>query len=283
MLNKELQQRKAKAFRELHWNKSLLILPNVWDPLGASLLEDLGYSAAATASASIAYTHGVPDGENIKFSELLVLLKNITRSVNIPVTADVESGYAETEDELRENIKQVLEAGVVGINIEDYDLKNKMLFPVDPHCRRLQIVRDTAEGMGIPLFINARIDVYLKGTQWVTAEEKYEETVKRGKAYLQAGADGIYPITMNKEPDIARLVAALSCPVNILAIPGIPDLKALGKIGVARLSLGPGFLKVAIRAMKEAARQLMNGEGLSGVTENEISNDYLKKLVSRVG
>jgi 2-methylisocitrate lyase-like PEP mutase family enzyme len=283
MLNIVAQQRKAKIFRDLHFNKSLLVLPNIWDPLGAALLEDLGYPAIATASASIAYTHGVADGENIKFSDLLILIKKITDSVSVPVTADIESGYAHKDEELQENIKRVLEAGVVGINIEDYDLKNKALFPVEIQCKRLQLVRQAAEKMGIPLFINARTDVYIKGTQWVSNEEKCEETSKRGKAYLEAGADGIYPITMNKKQDIAQLVSALSAPVNILAIPGIPDLKTLKEMGVARLSLGPGFLKVAIRAMKQAALQLKNGEGLSGVTENELSNDYLKKLVSRSG
>ncbi|HEY4154070.1 MAG TPA: isocitrate lyase/phosphoenolpyruvate mutase family protein, partial [Puia sp.] len=98
MLNIESQQSKARAFRDLHSGKSLLILPNIWDPLGAALLEDLGYPAIATASASIAYTHGMQDGENNKFGDLLLLLKKISASVSVPVTADIESGYAGTED-----------------------------------------------------------------------------------------------------------------------------------------------------------------------------------------
>jgi 2-methylisocitrate lyase-like PEP mutase family enzyme len=134
--------------------------------------------------------------------------------------------------------------------------------------------------MGIPLFINARTDVYIRGTNSVTREEKWKETRARGKAYLEAGADGIYPITLTDKEDIGNLVSALACPINILAIPGIPDLKTLAALGVARLSLGPGFLKIAIRAMKQAALELRNGEGLRSVTENEISSDYLKKLVS---
>src|SRR5665213_2899226 len=274
---------KAKTFRDLHAGKSLLILPNVWDPLGAALLEELGYPAVATASASIAYTHGVADGENLKLSDLLILRKKIVAAVHIPVTADIESGYAHSEEELRENINQILEAGIVGVNIEDYDLKNKMLYPVEVQCKRLRTVRRTAEAAGIPLYINARTDVYVKGTEWVSAGKKWEETRNRGMAYLKAGADGIYPITMNREQDIKKLVTALSCPVNILAIPGIPDLKRLTQIGVARLSTGPGFLKIAVRAMKRAALQLLNGEGLTTITENEITSEYLKKLVSHAG
>jgi 2-methylisocitrate lyase-like PEP mutase family enzyme len=280
---KESQINKAKTFRDLHSGKSLLILPNVWDPLGAALLEELGYPAVATASASISYTHGVADGENLKFSDLLILLKKIAAAVHIPVTADIESGYAHSVEELRENIDQILEAGIAGVNIEDYDLKNKTLYPVEVQCRRLRAVRERAEAAGIPLYINARTDVYVKGTEWLSAGEKWEETRNRGMAYLEAGADGIYPITMNREEDIEKLVTALSCPVNILAIPGIPDFKRLTQMGVARLSTGPGFLKIAVCAMKQAALQLLNGEGLTTITDNEITSEYLKRLVSHAG
>ena len=280
MTKNELLHRKAKEFHDLHFGESLLILPNIWDPLGAAMLEELGYPALATASASIAYTHGMPDGENIRFSELIGLLTKIALSVNIPVTADIESGYANNREELQENIRMVLKAGVVGINIEDYDLINRKLFPIDVHCKRIKIVRETAEAMGLPLFINARTDVYIRGTGLNGSREKWNETVKRGKAYLDAGADGFYPITMTDKNEIATLVAEIPGPVNILAIPDIPDIKALKEMGVARLSLGPGFLKTALRAMKHAAMQLKNGEGLSEVTDNEISSDYLKKLVT---
>lgn len=280
MMKNEAFQRKAKAFHDLHFGESILILPNIWDPLGAAMLEELGYPALATASASIAYTHGMPDGENIRFSELISLLTKIALSVNIPVTADIESGYANNREELQENIRLLLKSGVVGINMEDYDLINRKLFPIDVHCKRLKIVRETAEAMGLPLFINARTDVYIKGTGLNGSKEKWDETVKRGKAYLEAGADGFYPITMTDKDEIATIVAEIPGPVNILAIPGIPDIKTLKEIGVARLSLGPGFLKTALRAMKQAAVQLKNGEGLSAITDNEISSDYLKKLVT---
>jgi 2-methylisocitrate lyase-like PEP mutase family enzyme len=280
MLKNEALQRKTKIFRELHFGETLLILPNIWDPLGAAMLEELGYPAIATASASIAYTHGMPDGENIRFSELTGILTKIVLSVNIPVTADIESGYANNRMELQENIRQIIQTGVVGINIEDYDLIHRKLFPVDVHCKRLRIVRETAETMGVPLFINARTDVFVKGTEWKTTEEKLEEAVKRGKAYLDAGADGFYPIMLAGQTEIASLVTEVPGPVNILAGPGIPDIRTLREIGVARLSLGPGFLKTAIRAMKHAAVGLKNGEGLSAITDNEISSDYLKKLVT---
>ena len=119
------QQEKAKQFHNLHHAGKLLIFPNVWDCLGAILLESLSYPAIATASASVAFANGLDDGENISFDALLTILKKIVTSVNIPVSADIESGYAENEIQLGENIKRLIETGIVGINIEDTDKKNK--------------------------------------------------------------------------------------------------------------------------------------------------------------
>lgn len=135
--------------------------------------------------------------------------------------------------------------------------------------------------MGISLFINARTDVYIHGNEFEIAEAKLEETIKRGLAYKNAGADCFYPIVMRREQDIKKTVEQLQMPVNILTIPGIPDLNILNQIGVARVSLGPSFLKIAIKAMKELAIKLSKFEGLSEITENEITSDYLKNLVAQ--
>mgnify|MGYP003399648848 CR=1 FL=1 len=110
---------KAELLSSLHYNEKILVLPNIWDPLGAMLLEKLGYPAAATASASIAWSNGYKDGENISFNELVLILKKITCSVKIPVTADIESGYASNLFQLEENVKRLIDAGISGINIED--------------------------------------------------------------------------------------------------------------------------------------------------------------------
>ena len=271
---------KAQLFRELHHSGTMLVLPNIWDPLGAALLEDAGYPAIATASASVAFTHGYDDGEIMPFDEMLGLLKRITYSVQIPVTADIESGYADTVAKLEENIKRLIETGIVGINIEDYDPQSKTLFSLESQTRRISLIRNVSKEMGIPLFINARTDIYIKGGG-LSKEQQFEETVKRGKAYLLAGADGFYPIAMKEEEEIRRLVTVLSCPVNILTMPGIPPLKMLRDAGVARVSLGPSFLKIAIRSLKAVAQKLQQGEGLEEITSNEITTDYLKRLVTR--
>lgn len=276
-----IQQKKAQLLHELHHNGKMLVLPNVWDTLGAALLESLDYPAVATASAAIAFANGYTDGEKIPFNELLKVLDKIVKHVNVPVTADIESGYGHSDDELQRNIERILEAGVVGINIEDTNKQSDRLFSVEAQSRRISLIRKVSDAREIPLFINARSDVYIRGNEFVDEEEKFEEALKRGKAYINAGADCFFPILMKRNQDIRELISALRSPVNILALPGVPDLKTLNEMGVARVSLGPGLLKIAIRAMKQSALRLKNYEGMDEITGNEITSDYLVNLLTK--
>jgi len=281
MTNNKIQQTKALLFHELHHSGKMLVLPNIWDPLGAALIESLAYPAIATASASIAFTNGYIDGENIPFSEVLIQLSKIVKGVNIPVTADIESGYANTDAKLQKNMKMIINTGIVGINIEDTNKQSGNLYTIERQCQRIRLIRKVSEDMGIQLFINARIDVYIKGNTFVTEEEKFEETIKRGEAYVNAGADCIFPILMKQKHEIRNLISVLKCPVNILALPGVPDLESLNEIGVARVSLGPGFLKIAIKSMKQLAEKLKNYEGLDEILGNEITSNYLVNLITK--
>jgi len=273
------QKEKAERLRKLHHADKMLVLPNIWDALGALLLESLDYPAIATASAAIAYANGYNDGEKIPFTELLLLLKKITAIVEIPVTADIECGYADNDFQLQENIKALIDVGIVGINIEDTDNKTNILLPIEMQCNKIRIIRKVADEMNIPLFINARTDVYLHENNF--ANEKFDEIIKRGMAYKEAGANGFFPITLTNEIEIKEIIEQINLPLNVLTISGIPDLKTLSELGVARVSLGPSFLKIAIRAMKQLAIQLKNGEGLSSIIGNEIISDYLKNLVNK--
>jgi len=275
------QQEKAKRFYDLHHSGKLLILPNIWDCLGANLLESLNYPAIATASASVAFTNGFDDGQNISFDSVLAILEKIVGSVNIPVSADIESGFAETDTELEQNIKQLLATGIVGINIEDTDKQTNSIVPIENQCERIKLIKKVSEEIGVSLFINARADVYLRGKNFDTPESKFEEALRRGRAYKAAGADCFYPIAMTREEDIKRMVEQLQMPVNVITIPGIPGLNVLNELGVARVSLGPSFLKIAIKAMKNLALKLQNFDGLSDITENEITSVFLKDLVNK--
>jgi 2-methylisocitrate lyase-like PEP mutase family enzyme len=270
---------KGDRLKQLHHNDKLLVLPNIWDPLGALLLESMGYAAVATASASIAFSNGYPDGEKIPFADLLSILQRIVRQVEIPVTADIESGYAKDNHTLSENIKKLIDTGIAGINIEDSSHDDDSLNPVEVQCEKISLVRHTALAMGAPLFINARTDVYLKGSH-LSAKEKLDDAIRRGKAYKDAGADGFYPIFLKTKDDMEAVVKAVALPVNILLLPGIPDFETLQKTGVARLSLGPGFLKIAVNAMKNTAEKLLQYDGMDEMKENPVTTAYVNSLIN---
>jgi len=272
---------KANIFHRLHHSGKLLILPNIWDPLGAPLLENLGYQAVATASAAVAFSEGYDDGEKIPIAKVFDNLKRITSSVDIPVTTDFESGYADEEPDLYQNIKALLQTGVVGINIEDTSKKTRALLPIETQCNKIRIIKKAAADAGMSLFVNARTDVVLNPKLFTTEESRIEEIIKRGKAYKDAGADCFFPIALKDKSQIEALIAVIEMPVNLIAIPGIPPLDELERIGVARLSLGPSFLKIAIKSMKDLATQLKDFDGLKAILENDVTTDYLKRLVNK--
>ena len=269
---------KAITFKNLHHNGKLLVLPNVWDPLSALLLESLGYKALATASASIAYSNGYRDGEHIPFKDVILILEKIVNSVNIPVSADIEGGYARNNSDLEENIKRLIDTGIAGINFEDSLYDQAGLTPEKEQCQKITLIRKVADQNNSKLFINARSDVYLKCGN-LTEEEKIEEIIRRGIAYKDAGADGFYPMILKDKLKIERVITEVNLPTNILLLPGIPDFDELQKMKLARLSLGPGFLKIAIKAMKDLGEKLLNYEGMEEVKNNPVTGDYLNSLI----
>jgi 2-methylisocitrate lyase-like PEP mutase family enzyme len=278
MENNDTQQAKAIAFKALHHSGEMLIIPNIWDPLGARLLESLGYPAIATASASVALTNGYDDGEQIPLHDALTRITEITRIVKVPVSADFESGYAGNDVQLQRNVELLLQTGVVGLNFEDFNMRTGELYPVDVQCKRIKVIRKVADAAGVPLFINARTDVYLRANLY-PQDKKLDETMSRGMAYLDAGGDCFFPPGMKDKDELSKLIHALKSPLNIIAVPGIPDFKTMEEIGVARLSLGPGYLKIAIKAMKDLALKLKGHDGLTDVLQNDVTSDHLKKLV----
>lgn len=281
MHTKYTQQEKAIRFHELHTEGNFLLMPNIWDVLGAKLLENLDHPAIATASASIAFTNGYPDGECIPFNDTVPILTRIANSVNIPVTADIESGYSEDTTEFKNNIKLLIKTGIVGINIEDTKHTTKSIFTIENQYKRIKLIRAIADDLELPLFINARTDVLLYDEMFPTDELKHKELLQRGIAYKEAGANGFFPIALRDKDVIQKLVSQLKLPINLLAIAGIPDFKTLKEIGVTRVSLGPAFLKIAIKAMKTLSTELKYLDGLSTITENEITTDYLKTLINQ--
>lgn len=268
---------RAQLLSKLHRSDKLLILPNIWDPLGAALLENIGYPAVATGSMSVAVSGGYADGENMPFEEVLAVLKKIVNRVKVPVTADIESGYSLTSEGLASNIRQLISTGIAGINVEDSHSKTDELLPIAVQQERIGLIRATADKLDIPIFINARTDSFMK--TGLTPEQQWEETLNRAKAYIEAGADGIFPIFLKETDLIQKLVKIIPAPVNILARSGTPALKTLKEAGVARVSFGPSFMKAVLQKMKELAEAIQKGEGHDRVTGDMVTGDFLNGLV----
>ncbi|HEY5369545.1 MAG TPA: isocitrate lyase/phosphoenolpyruvate mutase family protein [Hanamia sp.] len=276
MLQENIQPEKGKILYDLHYNSKLLILPNIWEVSGAAMLEDIGYPAVATSSSAVALSNGYDDGEKIPFKDLLHILDRIVRSVNIPVTADVESGFAKNNITLAENMKKLINTGIAGINFEDSHHNEQKLIPIDEQCEKISLIKKVSLEMGASLFINARTDSYIKANH-LSKEEKLSETIKRGKAYKQAGADCLYPILLKDKKDVETIIKEVGLPVNILLSEGVPGFNELKEMGLTRLSLGGNFMKFIINAMKNVTQKLLNHEGMEEITNNSVTTDYLNK------
>ncbi|MFB9677307.1 isocitrate lyase/PEP mutase family protein [Streptosporangium vulgare] len=241
-------QGKASALRALHTPGRPLVLPNVWDAASARAVEAAGFPVIATGSAAIAPVLGYDDGEETPVEEMLAAVARISRSVGLPVTADMERGYGLEPAEL---VERLVAAGASGCNLEDSDPRTEVMVDAEEQAAFLGAVRAAATGAGVDLVINARVDTYLHGTG--SAEERLAEAVRRGRRYLEAGADCVYPILAAEAGAVRALVEEMGGPINILFRPGTPSLGELADLGVARVSFGHG-LHEAVRAY--AARML---------------------------
>jgi 2-methylisocitrate lyase-like PEP mutase family enzyme len=278
-LNRRIQAEKARGFLALHHDPKLLVLPNIWDPLGARLLEDLGYPAVATASAAVAWSRAHDDGERLPFPRVLEVIARIANAVDVPVSADIEGGYARSPDAVGENVRRVLRAGAIGINLEDGVPGGKGLHPLTFQCERIRAARIAGEEEEIPLVINARIDVFLQDDER-SRVEKLEETVTRARAYLRAGADCIYPIPVGDLETLSAIREQTDAPVNVFASASTAPLRELEEAGMSRLSLGPGFLKASLTTMKRIAEELAESGSYDLFTTDTISSDEVKRLAT---
>ena len=243
----------AGRLRELHHADEMLVLPNVWDAASAKIVAEAGFPVIATASAAISAMLGYPDGEGAPWQEMFAAAGRVARAVSVPVTVDAEAGYGM---EPRELVGRLLEIGAVGCNLEDTDHRAGGLVNAGVHAERLAAIRAAASDAGIPIVINARADTFLPRSG-VPEQERVAEAVRRGRLYLGAGADCIYPIGVSHERDIATLVAELPGPVNSNTRLGGPDLARLRELGVARVSYGPRLYREALASLKTAVQGLL--------------------------
>jgi 2-methylisocitrate lyase-like PEP mutase family enzyme len=251
----ELRRQKANAFREMHHGGKTLVLANVWDVASARMVEEAGFPAIATSSAGVAFSLGYPDGQKISVDEMLARVGRIARSVKVPVSADMEAGYGGRPEDAADTARGVIEAGAVGMNLEDgtHDPRHP-LEDLELQVEKIRAIREAALATSVLLVLNARTDAYL--AQVGAQELRYNETVRRALAYRDAGADCIFVPGVRDAETISHLVRDLQYPVNILAGPGSPSLPELQKLGVARVSLGSGPMRATLGLLRRMAEEL---------------------------
>src|SRR5260370_16199422 len=222
-MNHDIQRAKAEAFRAMHDRSRIFVLPNAWDPMSARVSEKAGARAIATTSAGVAFSVGYPDGEAMPRDEMIAAIARIARVVTVPLSADIESGFAHDAREVAETVRRVIDAGAVGINLEDAIHGGPpALYDLEIAVERVQAAREAASAAGIPIVINARTDVYLLSIG--EPETRFDHAVRRANAYRKAGADCLFVPRISRPADIDRIVAALAPPLNFLASPRIPPL-----------------------------------------------------------
>jgi 2-methylisocitrate lyase-like PEP mutase family enzyme len=250
---------KAERFLAAHSASEPLILPNAWDVASAKIFEHAGFRAIGTTSAGISAVLGYADGERMSLADNVGMVRRIARHTDLPVSADLERGYARSAEGAAESARAMLTAGVVGINIEDGtgDAAAPLL-----DCRamaaRIRAIRSMADGEGLHLVINARTDEYLVDTAGGTG--CLARTIERGNAYRAAGADCVFvPDTGQLDEDcIAELVRHMDTPLNVIAGGHLPPLGALRDLGVARVSLGPRPMRALLALLRRISRELLD-------------------------
>ena len=239
---------RVAALRALHHGERPLLLPNAWDAASARLVAAAGFPAVATGSAAVAASLGFGDGEEAPVDEMLAAAARICRAVDVPVTVDAEAGYGLPPGELADRL---LAAGAAGCNLEDTDHRVGGLVDAEARARLIAAVAPR-------LVVNARVDVFIR--EWGEPEARLDEALRRGRLYLEAGAECVYPILVADEETIRRLVDGLGAPVNVLYRPGAPSLRRLAELGVARISLGPGLHRAAEAATRLILERMAAGD-----------------------
>lgn len=246
----------AQVFSNLHHTAHGFVLPNAWDAASARLFEAAGFPAIGTTSAGISYTRGRRDRQRLSRDEMLRELSAIVRAVGVPVTADVEAGYGDAAEEVAQTVRLAVGVGAVGINLEDGTGREDLpLYVLEDQQRRLAAARSAAREAGLPFVVNARTDTYLTGSG-ENETQRYEETVRRGRAYLEAGADVVFVPGLVHLATLRALVRDLGGPLNVMVVPGAPSVSELLGLGVMRISLGQGAMLAALGLVAEIAREL---------------------------
>jgi len=243
---------RARALLDLHTAPEILVLANVWDVASAEVVAGTqGVRALATASHSIAATFGFPDGENIPLNLHLDMVGLIVAAVDLPVTMDFEAGYGDAG----ETARRAIEIGVVGGNLED------QMKPLEEAVAAVEAVLRAGRDAGIDFVLNARTDAFVRAEPDTGRDEMLAEAIRRGRAYLEAGAPVVFVPGAVTRNEIEALVDAFGPQkLSVISVPGrsLP-VRELESLGVARVSTGPFTQRVALTALQDATAELLAG------------------------
>lgn len=238
-------------FRKLHAVGGLLILPNAWDAASARLVEECGAAAIATTSSGVAWSHGYPDGNALPPAVVAAAVAEIARVIRVPLTADIEAGYSDDPRAVAEVVSAVIGAGAVGINIEDGAGSPDLL------CAKIEAAKAAAARADVDLFVNARVDVFLRGL--APADRAVEATIERCRRYQGAGADGIFVPGLSEPSAMRAVVRGVDpLPLNVMALPGLPAAAELRALGVRRLSAGAAVASAALGLTRRLATAFLS-------------------------
>ena len=240
-----------ERFYKLHYQDRPLVIANAWNAISAQIIQDAGFSAMATSSGAIAASLGYRDGEQIPFDELLYMVRRMKAGTNIPLSVDMEKGYADNLDQFQDNIQQLIDIGVAGINIEDS--QDEQLY-----LKKLERIKSHLAKTGQQLFINARTDGFLQ-----KVENPLEQTIARAAAYQNAGADGVFVTGVQDPAVISQITAATSLPVNVVGNPGLASFEALSACNVKRISMAVLLYKAAYKQLERIAGEVYAEQSLS--------------------
>ncbi len=262
---------RARRFLELHARDAPLLLANPWDAGSAKLLQTLGFDALATTSSGFAATLGRPDG-SVTRAEALAHCAQLVAATALPVSADLENGFADAPAGVAQTVADAIAVGLAGCSIEDFTGDEAApIYCLEHAVARIAAAADAARAGPVRLVLTARAENHIHGV------DDLDDTIARLRAYRQAGADVLYAPGLARIADIRRVVEAVApAPLNVLAVAGAPAVAELAAAGVRRISVGGAFAFAAIGALQEAARELRE-QGTYGFLERSRAGSALAK------